>query len=92
MGVLVKIIKSIIFYPMLWLRKIIKVVLKLLSGLSFLSAIAYFVTGFILKISVETMCKKAVIMLILSFITFIISVLYDLILLKLNPTDTTLIL
>jgi hypothetical protein len=82
--------KSLLFYPLLFLRGIVRLVLGffgVVCGLvsPLLAAIAYF--GHTPKL-----WFPAGILLLLSFLFFVLRVSYAWILLKLNPTDNTLIL
>ena len=86
MRMLVKIIKSLIFYPMLWLRTIFKFVLNCIAVLSFLMSILNIVNVGGLSRDYSSFA----LFLGISFVAFLLSFLYDIILLKLNPTDITL--
>jgi hypothetical protein len=82
--------KSLLFYPLFFLRGIVRLVLGFLGGVCglvcpLLAAIAYF--G-----HTPRLWFPAGILLLLSFLLFVLRVSYAWILLKLNPTDNTLIL
>lgn len=78
-----KFVKSIIFYPMMFMRPFAKIILKLVSIIFLLGAIAGFFGGnFGLALFGFVVC----------FICFLISWFYDAILLKINPQNTVLIL
>lgn len=79
-----KILRSIVFYPMLWLRGLMLLVGKVLGGLFLIVGVVGFVAKFPMGLSI--------LMIVLSIVTFVISFTYDLILLKLNPTGQTLVL
>lgn len=85
---MVKMMKSMIFYPMLWLRGLITILLRMLSGLSFL-------VGLILVGALFGEEHYALILLLVfgqSFLFFLMAFFYDKILLKLNPTGVDLFL
>lgn len=84
MSQLIKILKSVIFYPMLWLRGIFLSIGKFISGL--------FLLGLILGLLFRAPIGYLIGCGIFSFGSFLLTFFYDQILLKLNPTDTTLIL
>jgi hypothetical protein len=78
-----KIAKSIVFYPMMFMRPFAKIVLKFVGVLFIIGAVAG-LFGDSLGISLYFFT--------LSFVCFLISWFYDIILLKINPQDTVLIL
>jgi hypothetical protein len=82
--------KSLLFYPLFFLRGIVRWVLGIIGGLFglvflLLAAIAYFE-------HVQKLWITAGILLLLSFLCFVLRVSYTWLLLKLNPTDNILIL
>lgn len=80
-----KIVKSVIFYSMMWLRGISSMLLGIIGGLSLLSGIGWFFVKGILF-------EGTWICLVGSFICFMLREYYDHLLLKLNPTGHDLIL
>lgn len=81
----VKILKSIVFYPLLWLRGIFKGISKFISGA--------FLLLFIISLFIKQMgLTVKIIFAFFSFIFFMLAFFYDQILLKLNPTGNVLIL
>jgi len=87
MQVFIKILKSIIFYPMLWLRGLFKLGFKIISVLSLIVGVILLLMG-----SEEIGRNPMIFSFIGSFVFFIIGMLYDQILLKLNPTGNDLTL
>lgn len=83
---ILKLLKSIIFYPMLWLRGVLLGICKIISGV--------FLLGFIVSLfyGKSAPLSMKIILGVLSFIFFILSFWYDTLLLKLNPTDIELTL
>ncbi len=79
-----KIIKSIFFYPMMWLRKPFLLLGKLLGGLMFIVAI--------LSFFIENFLKIVFMFAGFSFFFFLMNHFYDRILLWLNPEKTNLYL
>ena len=78
-------IKAIFFYPLLWVRRILKIILKI-TGVAFvLGSIFPFVAP-------DMHWGFGILFVVLGFLTFLLSQLYDQLLFKLNPTDTVLIL
>lgn len=87
MRILIKILKSIFFYPMMWLRGIMKLGFKLIS-------VGFVIFGVVsLGYGGETFTKvDSVLFFVGGFVFFLVGMLYDQILLKLNPTSATLTL
>lgn len=83
-----KTIKSILFYPLMWLRKPFLICGKLLGALFFIGGIIVFLG----REGQDGATSAYLQMFGLSFFFFILNIFYDQILLKLNPTDTVLIL
>ena len=81
---LIKVLKSVVFYPMLWLRGIFRLVGKGLSGL--------FLLGLILGLFIHLSVGILILFGVFSLGFFLLTFFYDQILLKLNPTGNTLIL
>ena len=84
MSRVIKLLKSLIFYPMLWLRGLFLGVGKFISG--------FFLLGLILGFLFHAHIGYLIGCGILSFGAFLLTFFYDQILLKLNPTGTTLTL
>lgn len=87
MKIFIKILKSIIFYPMLWLRGLFKLGFKIISVIFLLGGIIFLIIG-----SEEMGMENIILAFVGSFVFFIIGMLYDQILLKLNPTGNDLTL
>lgn len=83
-----KILKALIFYPMLWLRGIFLTIGSIASRLLLIIAIA------VLLFTQSSQHNEwvAYILFAASFGFFLLNHFYDLILLKLNPTDCELYL
>lgn len=77
-------LRSLLFYPLLFLRGIFLNVSKFLIGLTFLA----FITTLLFKAP----SKMTIIFISISFSLFLLSFFYDLLLIKLNPTKTELTL
>jgi len=82
--------KSLLFYPLFFLRGIVRLVLGIIGGICLLvcpllAAIAYFEHA-------PKLWYPAGVLLVLAFLCFVLRMSYALILLKLNPTDTILTL
>jgi hypothetical protein len=84
MNQVIKILKSVIFYPMLWLRGLFLRVGKFISGL--------FLLGLILGLLFRAPIGYLIGCGIFSLGSFLLTFFYDQILLKLNPTGNTLTL
>lgn len=82
------IIKSLIFYPMLWLRTPVIMLGKIVGGLLFLGAVMVF----FMEQDKEGYWTMQLTFVGLSFFFFMLNQFYDHILLKLNPTDSELFL
>lgn len=80
-----KIIKAVLFYPLLYLRNIVLALLRVISGLTFFATLIF---AFIS----ETPKGMVWFTGIISFSTFLLCQLYDYILLRLNPVEDELIL
>lgn len=81
---MIRVVKGLVFYPMLWLRGILIWLLLALSGLFLLGGIfMWIVTGLEFGTGL---------MLGLSFVLFLFRQAYDHILIKINPTDNFLYL
>ena len=85
-----RILKAIIFYPMLWLRGIFLLVGRLIGGLFFLGFII-FMCAKLLGVEYVSWWDVGLFGLF-SFVIFLLLQFYDQILLWLNPTDNILIL
>jgi predicted membrane channel-forming protein YqfA (hemolysin III family) len=83
-------LKNIIYYPFLWLRRIMKWTLNLLSIIFFISGLgSLFIQS---KTEELNSWKTIIIMFSLSFICFLISQLYDRIILQTKPDNIDLTL
>ncbi len=74
------ILKTVLFYPMLWLRGIFVRIGRLIAGILLLATIGLF-------FSPDIPWDKHVVIGALSFGTFLLCEFYDRILLKLSPND-----
>ena len=81
-------LKSIIFYPMMWLRVPFLMLGKFLAGIFLLGGILFLFIGS----GVEGATGLIVTCFVLSFVFFLLNIFYDQILLKLNPTGNDLFL
>jgi hypothetical protein len=79
-------LKAIVFYPLMFLRPFLKFILRILGGFLLFGSILGFIFG------QAANHKGHWIMLGASFATFVFGSIYDLILMRLNPHDTILIL
>ena len=81
-----KFLRGLVFFPMLWLRRLVLGIVRMFSGL-------FALTGFVvLVVSAATryhLWLLGVALLLLSFLSFMAMYLYDSILISLNPTDRT---
>lgn len=84
-GVIMKAIKGIIFYPMLFVRGVFIAISKVAG---FMLLFGFFITLFLNGVSWELKLYLVVV----AFILFLLRHFYDVILLKLNPTNTALML
>ncbi len=75
--------RGIIFYPMMFLRPFLKIILRICSFFCLIGAFAFFTSG---------KSFEGGVVVVLLFVTFLLGQFYDNILLKLNPTDNLLIL
>ncbi|PCE67546.1 hypothetical protein B6G00_04150 [Salinivibrio sp. YCSC6] len=85
MKIFINLLRNIIFYPMLWLRGIFVGLGRLISGLCLIVAV---ISLFFERL--ET--AMTIWMVVASFGFFMFNMIYDSILLKLNPTGHILIL
>ena len=76
-----KLIKSIFFYPMMLIRGLFLTIGNFMGGIFIIGFIVSFIAGH-LKLE----------FLLIGFMFFLITFFYDIILLKINPTDTELTL
>jgi len=83
-------LKAIIFYPMMWLRKIFLAIGKMLSVLFFVMAIFVLVVGLNGEDGVHWSLLLPV--TFLSFSSFLLTQFYDQVLIRLNPTGQDLYL
>ena len=81
-----KFLRGLVFFPMLWLRRLVLGIVRILSGL-------FALTGFVvLVVSAVTryhLWLLGAALLMLSFLSFMAMYLYDSILISLNPTNRT---
>jgi hypothetical protein len=77
----IKAIRYVIFYLMLWFRGIFMIISRPLAGLFMLGGII-----FLLFMGLD---KPSISCFIVSFCIFILMQVYDTVLLKINPTDVT---
>lgn len=82
---MLKVVRYMIFYPMLWFRGLSRILLGLLAGLFFIGAI-------ILTFAKEFFCMDTIMFIVFGMITLIIRELYDEILVRVNPTNMELYL
>lgn len=80
-----KILKSILFFPLLWLRGLFIRIGRIIAGLFLFGAIGGFFMGD-LPVTLPIVCG------VMSFALFMLCEFYDWLLLKLNPTNTVYIL
>ena len=84
-----RILTLVVFYPMLWLRGLVLVLGRLVSGLAGLAAVLMVLASIFTR---HRLWLPAGILALLSFFTFLLLQIYDSILFRLNPTGRTLIL
>jgi hypothetical protein len=82
-----RILRGLVFYPLLWLRGLVVVLSRVVSVLGRLAAVAVG-TGSLL--SYQNLWLLAGICAASSFLAFLLLELYDIVLLRLNPTGRTL--
>lgn len=78
-------LKALFFYPMLWVRGILKLGLRVIGAAAILAMIGSLFID-------ELALNLTIILGLIGFGTFLIGQFYDQLLLKLNPTDNVLIL
>ena len=90
------VLKSIIFYPMMWLRPIVILVGNGLAGFLLLGALLFLAISFFSGGSEEDKATFMSVFILpafgMSFFCFLVTFLYDRILLALNPTGVDLYL
>jgi len=83
---MVRFIKALFYYPLMFLRPFLRIALKLFGGMLFVVALFGFISPPANNPHIPWYMIGA------SFLTFLIGQFYDQLLLKLNPHDTVLIL
>lgn len=83
---MIRFIKALLYYPLLFLRPLLRIALRLLGGMLFVVAIFGFISPPANNPHLPWYIMGA------SFLTFLVGQLYDQLLLRLNPHDTVLIL
>jgi hypothetical protein len=83
-----RILRGLVFYPLLWLRGLVVVLSRVVSVLGMFAAVAVG-TGSLL--SHQNLWLLAGICAAGSFLAFLLLLLYDTVLLRLNPTGKTLL-
>ncbi len=80
-----KILQSLLFYPLLWLRGLFIRVGRILAGLLLLGTVLSLFFG-------GVPVKATIAWAVMSFALFMLCHFYDVVLIKLNPTDNILLL
>jgi hypothetical protein len=84
-----KFLRSLVFFPMLWLRTLILGLMRLVGGLCSLAGVIVFIASAFSKYQNWLLgCA----LLALSFFSFMVRYFYDSLLLRLNPTDRVFLL
>jgi hypothetical protein len=81
-----KFLRGLVFFPMLWLRRLVLGIMRILSGLF---ALAGFVVLVVSAVTRYHLWLLGAALLLLSFLSFMAMYLYDSILISLNPTART---
>lgn len=82
------VLKSVIFYPMMWLRVPFLMVGKFLAGILLIGGLVFLLLGG----GAEGANSIIIFSFGMSFLFFLLTIFYDQILLKLNPTGNDLFL
>lgn len=84
-----RILASVLFYPMLWFRAIVLIVGRFVSSVGMIAAV---IMALVSCLTIHRLWLEAGLCTLGSFIIFLMLQIYDSILFRLNPTGRTLIL